>query len=276
MGDEEATRGEGPRARPARWLGRLFFGPARLIYVGPIGATGSHAHHAHQLMLSFQGPIRVGADDGEPAECKAAFIPANAPHTLLEPSPMVALMLVDPDDRAGRALRALAVPAGSAQAWVEAARPFAGLDAPVPKSWEEADGLVASVVARLVGEQLPPRIVHPALKRALAALPSLLDEEDVSIESVALRAGISASRLSHLFSGEVGLPLRPYILWLRLHRAAASVGEGATVTEAAHAAGFSDGAHLSRVCRRMFGLTPSELALFVEWVPAPGRHGMPT
>ena len=47
--------------------------------------------------------------------------------------------------------------------------------------------------------------------------------------------------------------MRPYILWLRLQRAACDLTEGASVTSAAHHAGFSDGAHLTRTFRRMLG-----------------------
>jgi len=35
---------------------------------------------------------------------------------------------------------------------------------------------------------------------------------------------------------------------------------GASLTEVAHAANFTDAAHLSRACRAMFGITLSKLA----------------
>ena len=54
-----------------------------------------------------------------------------------------------------------------------------------------------------------------------------------------------------------GLPLRRYVLWLRLRDVLLSLAEGASLTEAAHAAGFADSAHMSRTFRDMFGVRPS-------------------
>jgi AraC-like DNA-binding protein len=65
----------------------------------------------------------------------------------------------------------------------------------------------------------------------------------------------------HAFTESVGVPVRPYILWLRLQRAACDLMNGDSVTSAAHRAGFSDAAHLTRTFRRMLGATPSDLAL---------------
>ena len=36
-------------------------------------------------------------------------------------------------------------------------------------------------------------------------------------------------------------------------------------TDAAHAAGFADSAHLTRTCRDMFGLPPSVMSRHVSW-----------
>jgi AraC-like DNA-binding protein len=74
-------------------------------------------------------------------------------------------------------------------------------------------------------------------------------------------AALSPSRFMHAFTESIGVPVRPYILWLRLQRAACDLMNGATVTNAAHRAGFSDAAHLTRTVRRMLGATPSDLAL---------------
>ena len=63
----------------------------------------------------------------------------------------------------------------------------------------------------------------------------------------------------HVFTESVGIPLRPYLLWLKLQRAATSIVNGVRLTEAAFEAGFADSAHMSRTFKRMFGMTPSAL-----------------
>src|SRR5262245_55750250 len=81
----------------------------------------------------------------------------------------------------------------------------------------------------------------------------------LSLDNLASIAGLSPSRFMHVFTESVGVSLRPYILWLRLQRAGGELMRGATATEAAHNAGFSDAAHMTRTSRRMLGTTPSEL-----------------
>lgn len=76
---------------------------------------------------------------------------------------------------------------------------------------------------------------------------------------LAAAVGLSAGRLIHLFTREMGLPIRRYILWLRLRDVLISAVAGSTLTEAAHHAGFSDSAHLSRTFRGMFGFPPSAI-----------------
>ena len=53
--------------------------------------------------------------------------------------------------------------------------------------------------------------------------------------------------------------LRPYILWRRFVSVWEHTMRGASLSTAAHAAGFADSAHLSRTCRRMMGIPPSLL-----------------
>ncbi|PTL84909.1 AraC family transcriptional regulator [Vitiosangium sp. GDMCC 1.1324] len=255
------------------WRGRLFFGPGRLLYAGPVGETRLHAHHSFQLVLSLGEPVVLGDSHQRTRACQAAIIPPDVGHAVVGMASAAVLLHASPDDLAGRSLRALGTTGEGVEDWRRAGEHLLSLtSAALPRSWHEAESLTQAMLAALRVDTVSPRPAHPAVKRLLRLLPESLDG-DVRLETLAHQLGLSASRLSHLFSAEVGLPLRPYILWLRLHRAAEHLRAGAPLTSAAHAAGFTDSAHLSHVFRRMFGLSPSEIAGVVEWVLPPRDSG---
>jgi AraC family transcriptional regulator len=58
---------------------------------------------------------------------------------------------------------------------------------------------------------------------------------------------------------QTGMTLRTYLLWARVEAAVGAAMGGMSWTDAAHHCGFTDSAHLSRTCRRMFGLAPTML-----------------
>jgi AraC family transcriptional regulator len=81
----------------------------------------------------------------------------------------------------------------------------------------------------------------------------------ITLAELAKAVHRSPSRLAHRFREATGVPLRRFILWRRLRAATESAMRGSSLTEAAHAAGFADSAHLSRTFRAMFGIKPSFL-----------------
>ncbi|MBJ6766001.1 AraC family transcriptional regulator [Myxococcaceae bacterium JPH2] len=195
-----------------------------------------------------------------------AVIPPDTAHRIEHGAANVWLVFVDPDGPVGRRLRQLDVGMASAQ-WVRAGTPL--LRVPLPSEQVRAGDWgrrVEESLMRLVGEAVSPGSVHPAIKRLIAILPERIEAGDVSQRALAQEVGLSAGRIGHLFSTSIGIPLRPYILWLRLRRATEAFQDGATLTQAAHVAGFTDSSHLSNAFRRMFGLAPSEVARGIKWL----------
>lgn len=98
---------------------------------------------------------------------------------------------------------------------------------------------------------VPERIARAAemIRRSSARNPR--------VESVARELGMSVSLLEHEFSRAIGAPIRTYRLWWRFRQVVGEVIGGATLTEAAHAAGFHDSAHFTKAFRNAFGLPPS-------------------
>lgn len=72
---------------------------------------------------------------------------------------------------------------------------------------------------------------------------------------VAAQLALSESRFLHLFSEEMGIAWRPYLLWRRIICAIQAIVQGQSATQAAYLAGFSDSAHLSRTFRKNFGMS---------------------
>ncbi|MFP2930541.1 helix-turn-helix transcriptional regulator [Pyxidicoccus sp. 3LG] len=260
---------------PSRsWLGRVYFGPRRFMYAGPAGQTRPHAHHTFQLVLTFGAPMVLRDARQHEVACHAAVVPPDVEHTVAEPVEAAVILHVAPDDLVGRRLRTLAI-GDDAGAWLRAGTPLLGCGAGgLPRDWAEAESLAQAMSRALQADAGLAVPTHPAVKKLLRLLPDAL-EGDVRLSTLASSVGLSAGRLSHLFGAEVGLPLRPYILWLRLNRAAESLQRGASLTQAAHAAGFTDSAHLNHAFRRTFGLNPSEIAGVVEWVLPPPEPGEP-
>jgi AraC-like DNA-binding protein len=93
-----------------------------------------------------------------------------------------------------------------------------------------------------------------------------LDGSDhVDLAKLSHEAGLSPRQMRHAFARDVGLPMRAYLRWKRLRRAIVAVEEGASLSAAAASAGFADSAHLTRVFREQFGMTPSQGLTSVTW-----------
>ena len=89
--------------------------------------------------------------------------------------------------------------------------------------------------------------------RVQGAKEQLHDGNPIRAEALAASLGLSVSRLSHLFSQEMGISLRAYSLFRRLIKAYGLKKQHPNLAAVAFEAGFSDHAHLTRTARRFLG-----------------------
>ena len=222
------------------WVGTAWFGPWWLVYAGPVGPTEPHAHHAMQAVLA-KGVVIEGAAGRRRAP---TIVPTGERHRLLGQASAAALVYVD-----GDVVRTRGGPPSID--WHRHG---------VPSTWSEAADLAAAVAGPLSAV----RGAEPSL--VTAAREALADADDArSIALIAADIGVSASRLAHLVTASVGIPMRSSRRWQRLLVAAEAIAGGAGLTAAAHRAGFADGPHLARTFRRHFGLSVSELTRAIRW-----------
>jgi AraC family transcriptional regulator len=224
--------------------------------------TDFHAHHAIQLTISLGGWFKLDTADTN-VRGDAVAVAADAEH-IFEAEGLMAFVFVDPESRAGRAISERFF-AGEALAAIPPdmlgnfrERIASAYAAPVRNDAvfvEETRALLGRLGADATAEEPDVRI-RKVIDWAARQL-----EGPVGLSDAVAVSGLSASRLRHLFVEQTGLPFKTYLLWLRLTRAVEAYASGASLTHAAHQAGFSDSAHLSRTFRRMFGIPPASLRM---------------
>ena len=231
--------------------------PAAMIVWGPGFTSTPHRHHCVQLVMAKRGFLRVRGGPREAwRRCGGALVRPDVSHEVDARGGTVVIGFIDAESELGRALVGeidgdiACVPARRVSRW----RTLLG-SAP---SKARVEQWAASVLANR--KSIP--VIHPGVGRVLSHLQEHLGRSgDWSLQALAGIAKLSPSRFMHAFTESVGVPIRPYIRWLRLQQAACELMDGVSVSAAAHRAGFSDAAHLSRTFRRMLGTSPSEISL---------------
>ena len=191
------------------------------------------------------------------------LLDSNCPHQLVGGHDVQAVLLLDPQSLAARQVTEKFLKEAS---WLElddaackqAACPLDPLATKEP-SCEAARMAIGQLLALLTPPK-PPE-TKPRDSRIIKLLDYMasLEEKRISLGELCDFIALSESRLVHLFKRETGVPIRRYLLWMRLMDAVGIILGGQDFTMAAHETGFSDSAHLSRTFKKMFGLSPNKI-----------------
>jgi AraC family transcriptional regulator len=251
-------------------VGRVIFWGGGNLWIGSaVGAIELHAHHAIQIAAGFNGPVefRQGPRDEWARYPTGALIQPGAPHEFRAPGQRIANILYEPETLLGRALleRYPAGPIVPLQASVE--RLAAAYDAGASDDVIVEESM--AFLAGLAGTEVPGQPTDQRIVRVVDWVARHIDEP-LTLGAAADVAHLSEGRFRHLFVEEAGVAFRPYVLWTRLNRALELGFSGTSWTEAAHATNFADSAHLTRTCRRMYGLNPSSIR--IEGAVGRARH----
>lgn len=257
---EETTSPAGGRGEP-RWSGapRWYLWDGGFFAIGRSdGVVPSHAHHAIQVVITIEGAVRIRAKDGDWRTATGLVVRPDVEHSYDANNSLGSMFFVDPESLEGLWLQASCrepitiLPAARLKSCIDELRRF--FEHPL-ESLDVAP-LIAHCVQAICSGPAPSRRLDDRVSRVLASIQKS-DDLRVSIEDAAALAFLSPSRFAHLFKQQVGLPFRRYMLWRKLTRAVLVIGRERTIAAAAHAADFSDAAHLTRTFYQMFGIPPS-------------------
>jgi AraC-like DNA-binding protein len=233
------------------------------IFLGTAGVIPAHAHQAIQICFRFEGRIRLRTNNDEPwTEYELALIPSRQRHAMDGARVHYgATMFVEPETREGRVLAKRHGRAGIAEVGrtivadaLRSLRAAALERRGAATIVEHARGIVHALTQRTEPAETSDERIIRAVKYVNEHLSAPL-----TLKQVASVAYLSPSRFRHLFAEQTGMGLRQYVLWRRFVSVWEHRMNGASLSTAAHAAGFADSAHLTRTSRRMFGMAPSAL-----------------
>jgi AraC-like DNA-binding protein len=233
------------------------------IFVGTAGVLPAHAHQAIQICFLFDGRIRLRPNDKEPwTDYDLGVVPSQHSHAMDGSKVHYgASLFVGPETHEGRVLAGGYLRVGIAH--LDRA-PVAALlrelrAAALARRGRDAIVTVARRLVQSLTQHSEPAVTSD--ERILRAVRYVNEHlsAPITLKQVAAVAHLSPSRFRHLFAEQTGMGLRQYVLWRRFVSVWEHRMNGASLSTAAHAAGFADSAHLARTSRRMIGIPPSLL-----------------
>ena len=236
----------------------LYVWDERFLYLGPSTATTLHRNHAAVWLAGADGKLRVTMADGTRFERQVVFLPSGAEYASEEDASLIAALYWEPESASYQRIaeRFDNVPRGFDCLWANG-EGWAILQK-YSTTLSEAEQLMAKIFDVPADPSEPAPLKDPRIAAALTLLREAPQDYD-HLETLAERVHLSPSRFAHLFKDEVGVPVRRYVLWLKMRRALDHAIAGDSLTSAAISAGFADSAHLSRTVRAMMGVAPEFL-----------------
>jgi AraC-like DNA-binding protein/quercetin dioxygenase-like cupin family protein len=227
---------------------------AGATHVSEGAATSRHAHYAWKVLIGIDAPVWFESNDRVilPSDgVRAIVVPPNASHRVGAIGQSIAVF-VQPGSggTAHREVGEMNVVTGrTCIRLVEAARVITrGEPREMPIALPELIDSVphAGRVDRRVEQLLKALSIDPGL----------------SIAGFAETQRMSHDRLTHLVTEATGIPPKRHALWQRVLSAMSARAtpnqSPPSLASAAHAAGFTDHAHMTRSFRRFLGRAPSE------------------
>lgn len=219
----------------------LMVGAGRALFVGRFRALPVHRFAANAVLVSLDDGFDLVHGDSRVEQHEATFVRGWQWHGLDFHGGRAAVLFLEPG-----ATLSQHVDASTLRYAVEAA-----LASGRPEPWSD---LFHNALH--LGPSPLTLSSHVARVASLLASPG---DGPYDTSTLARQVGSSMSLIEHRFKEQVGVPIGAYRAWHRMLAATSLAVKGQNLTEVAHAAGFYDSAHFSRLFHRMFGLPPSHV-----------------
>lgn len=220
-----------------------------------------HKHSMMQFFISKEDNIHIQVLDKE-IDCKAILVGRNIPHSFESRGVLHFTMLVDSTSYLGEQLTDKYLSEKPFYIFKENA-----LLKSCESLWdnrqltdkEEYQRFIEAFFGYLNIQKGYSSKFDERIKKVLKLIAeSNLGE--VPISYLANQAALSESRLSHLFKEEAGIPIKNYLVNMKLLRAYVKLFETGNVTEAAMYAGFDSPSHFALTSKNLTGMSARNIS----------------
>ncbi len=208
--------------------------------------TDFHAHPALEIIRAVQGSFDLETLGRQARGCRLAIVGANISHRLVATEAELEVVLVEKKQSEwGK--------------WVK------------DQGWVEQEGLVvvppadagaetfAAIMAALT-QQAPADEYDPRVEACIAFLETTPIRYDALMANLKQITGLSASRISRLFSNQTGISPQRFMTWCRLKQTILTTLETQEpLLACALDSGFYDQAHFGRAFKQMMGISPARI-----------------
>jgi AraC family transcriptional regulator len=242
------------------WRGTVLVWDEQAIFLGLAADASLHESPAIKVCVALESGFGLRTAETDTfANYESAIIAPGQPHAIDGRHNKMVMLLLAPETTLAQPLAPIYSRRGITRLSTEAVQKIRAIFENIDVD-QSANDRVDNVCQQMVeaigsGESLP---IDSRVAQSIQWIRSSR-EEGISVQEIAAGVELSESRFSHLFTENVRIPVRRYLLWLRLRDAMHLLAQGKSLTDTAHEAGFSDSAHLARTFRALLGIAPSAL-----------------
>lgn len=233
-----------------------------LFYRGALGSLNWHHAGTLCILVSLDRTFEI-AWGTQCLHTRIALVPPGVRHRLDFYDRNAIALYFDPHHPSFAGLRNVnpsncSVIGGWSKSWAQIAEALSSQEM-LKLDHSRLNDCFARVLAQWTlpdGRCAPGRLAS-LVKQFATEMP--LENLEKSMSVLAKEVELSTSRLTHLLGDEFGVGLRRIKQYYQFKLAVRSLAQGASFTQAAHYAGFSDSAHFSRAHKATFGRSPQRL-----------------
>lgn len=240
------------------WSGKVLLWEEYGLFLGSAGSAELHESPAIKICIALEDRFQLRTSEtGNWTAYSSAIIPAGFPHAIEGLGNKMAMFLLAPEGKLGQLL----IPATGDNSVRSVDKTLLGVVRPLLAAFEDVqdDNAYAQAyvnIITLIGSD--SATIDPRVAQSIEWIRAGR-ENGFLVKDIAAEVDLSESRFSHLFTEHVRVPVRRYLLWLRLRDALHMLAGGGSLTETAHSAGFADSSHLTRTFKTSLGIAPSAL-----------------